>query len=333
MKLGLPVEIVLKIKIIYDILFNKNREYMESFHNRWGDLWKEYYRKNYDTIAEKTKKLKNGMNEESRQLVDTIFERNVFLLPWQKNNKTFLYNIKQAFSAEELQARKIFRKKLRTARKKYRLAADLYDESTFCTKCGFDFLPDKIEESINNKDILDIGAFIGDSALVFNEYSPHKIYSFEPDPNNFALLEKTIAINKLEDKVVSINKGIAEREGNLILHTDLAASTVYNADNKQNGTEIDVITIDSFVAENRLDIGLIKMDIEGAELNAVKGAIETIKKFQPILLIAVYHTPQDFFEIKPLIENIAPNYRFILKKLTPYHPTYETTLIAYPKIE
>ena len=78
---------------------------------------------------------------------------------------------------------------------------------------------------------------------------------------------------------------------------------------------------------------MIKMDIEGAELNAVKGAIETIKKFQPILLIAVYHTPQDFFEIKPLIENIAPNYRSILKKLTPYHPTYETTLIAYPKIE
>ena len=331
MKFGLPVEYVLKIKIIYDILFDKNREYMEAFHNHWGDLWKEYYRRNYDSIDERLGILKNGMDKNSRHLVDTIFDRNVFLLPWQKNNKAFLYNIKLAFTPEEIQMRKTFRKKLRIAKQKYKLADNLYDESTFCTNGGLDYLPNGITERLKEMDVLDIGAFIGDSALIFNQFSPHKIYSFEPDPHNFDLLQKTIALNNLENKIVPIKKGLAAKEGSMTLQTDLAASTVHQTNDLQNGTKIEVTTIDSYVSENNLNVGLIKMDIEGAELDAIKGGLETIKKFQPILLIAIYHTPEDFFEIKPLIENIAPNYRFILKKLTPYHPTYETTLIAYSR--
>lgn len=332
MKLGLPVESVLKIKIIYDILFDKNRVYMEAFHNRWGDHWKEYFRLNYDSIDDKLDDLKNGMDKNSRWLIDTIFDRNIFLLPWQKNNKAFLYNIKLAFTPEEIKMRKTFRKRLRVAKRKYKLADNLYDESTFGTNCGLDFLPEEIVQTLKNKDVLDIGAFIGDSALIFNEFSPNKIYSFEPEPNNFELLQKTIAINNLKDKVVPIKKGIAAIKGSETLQTDLAASTIHTTDQQQDGLKIEVTTIDSFVAENNLNVGLIKMDIEGAELNAVRGALETIKKFQPILLIAVYHTPEDFFEIKPLVEATIPNYEFIIKKLTPYHPTYETTLIAYSKL-
>jgi FkbM family methyltransferase len=332
-RLGIPFEWILKVKIIYDQLFDKSRDYMEAFHNRWGDLWKEYHRENYDSIPEKMQALKKNMPEESQKLADTIFDRNIFLLPWQESNKIFLYNIKAAFTPEELNERKIFRKRLKAARRKYRLAVDLYDESTFGARRGIDYLPGKSINSLEGKDILDIGAFIGDSALIFSELKPRKIYAFEPEYKNYGLLQQTVAINNLNDMIIPVQKGIGDSERRRRLHIDRAASTLLDTGWADETIEIEMTTIDKFVIDNNLDAGLIKMDIEGFELSAIKGAIETIKKFRPILLMAVYHTPQDFFEIKPLLEKSLLNYKYILKKLSPYHPTYETTLIAYPRID
>lgn len=72
------------------------------------------------------------------------------------------------------------------------------------------------------------------------------------------------------------------------------------------------------------------MDIEGAEWDAVHGAVETIKKFRPILLLSIYHTPTDFFQIKPFIEKLGCNYRFVVRKLVPESFIAELMLIAYP---
>lgn len=331
-KLGVPFEWVLKWKIVYDQLFSRDRDYMEAFHNRWGDLWKDYYRDNYIAIPEKINALKNNMPEDSRILVDTIFERNVFLLPWQKNNKIFLYNIKMAFTEDELKDRRIFRQKLKKAKRNYKLAADLYDESTFCTNCGLDHVPSDVKNSIQGRDILDIGAFIGDSGLIFSQFSPRKIYAFEPERTNFKLLQKTISVNNLDEIIIPVPKGIGDKEEKRRLNIDRAASTLFESNAQNDTVEIELTTIDNFANNNNLDVSLIKMDIEGLEYAAVNGAMETIMRCRPILLIAVYHTPTDFFEIKPLLEGNLLNYKYILKKLTPYHPTYETTLIAYSDI-
>ena len=76
-------------------------------------------------------------------------------------------------------------------------------------------------------------------------------------------------------------------------------------------------------------MGLIKLDIEGSELEAIKAAKETIRKFNPILLISLYHHPKDFFEVKPLVETINPDYTFRIRKLDPFQAFEETMLIAY----
>ena len=71
------------------------------------------------------------------------------------------------------------------------------------------------------------------------------------------------------------------------------------------------------------------MDIEGSELEAIKGARNTICKFRPILLISVYHLPKDFFEIKPLIESLGLGYKFMFRKLVFHDPLTEVSLIGY----
>ena len=67
---------------------------------------------------------------------------------------------------------------------------------------------------------------------------------------------------------------------------------------------VETITVDKYVQENNLNVGLIKVDVEGTEQRLLKGAIETIKSQKPILVFSIYHNPNDFFEIKPLIEKL-----------------------------
>jgi len=70
----------------------------------------------------------------------------------------------------------------------------------------------------------------------------------------------------------------------------------------------------------------IKMDIEGAELNALKGAANTIKKNKPRLAICVYHKPEDILEIPVFLSELVPSYQFYLRHHSQYY--IETVLYA-----
>ena len=77
-------------------------------------------------------------------------------------------------------------------------------------------------------------------------------------------------------------------------------------------------------------IGLIKMDVEGVEYNVVKGGLETIKRDKPVLLISLYHTAKDFFEIPPLLKDIVPDYQFRFMNIDIVNPFSEKILVGYP---
>jgi len=65
------------------------------------------------------------------------------------------------------------------------------------------------------------------------------------------------------------------------------------------------------------------------ETKALIGAVETIKEFEPVLAISIYHNPEDFFLIKPWLEKICPSYKFIIKKANPFSLSHEVMLLAY----
>ena len=90
------------------------------------------------------------------------------------------------------------------------------------------------------------------------------------------------------------------------------------------------ISIDDFVIRNNInDIGFIKMDIEGAEPIALEGAIETIKKFRPVLAIAIYHSMEDFINIPRWILNLDLGYELFVGHYTIHRE--ETICFAKPK--
>lgn len=77
------------------------------------------------------------------------------------------------------------------------------------------------------------------------------------------------------------------------------------------------------------NVGLIKLGVEGYELETIKGAFETIKNQRPIWSISIDHLPKDFFEIKPMLEAMNLGYKFSVRKLVFHDLTTEVTLMEY----
>ena len=211
--------------------------------------------------------------------------------------------------------------------KEYGLAHRRFGAGLWFYHYGLKNLPDKVKSYIAGKDFLDVGAGIGDSALMLLEYNPRRIYAYEPMTYDHRSLLKAIAGNGVQDRVVAIKKGLGEREGVIDLNICCGASSMLEGFVAGGRTEqVAIATIDNECRDKT--IGIIKMDIEGFEYYAIKGGLDTIKRDKPVMLISIYHTGKDFFEIPPMLKDAVPEYRFKLVDTAPGGIT-EKILVAY----
>jgi len=137
----------------------------------------------------------------------------------------------------------------------------------------------------------------------------------------------TINQNNLK-KVIPMNLGIGSKEG-FINFTPMGQFGPMSQINKNGKVKIKIISIDKFVSDKEVDVGLIKMDLEGYELVALNGAIDTIKKFKPILLISIYHNPEQFINVIKFVQELKIDYKISIKHLGGAAPISETYLIAW----
>jgi FkbM family methyltransferase len=102
----------------------------------------------------------------------------------------------------------------------------------------------------------------------------------------------------------------------------------YVLSEKQSNTiEIPAVSIDRFVNSKSLTrVDFIKMDIEGAEIEALEGAKETIKKFKPQMAIAVYHELSHYYKIPLYIKNIYPGYKIFFEH---YSPKFDESIMYF----
>ena len=183
-----------------------------------------------------------------------------------------------------------------------------------------------IVEYTNWKDLIDCWSFIWDSALMLNDaLKLDKIYCCEPDSQNYKTLCSVIQINKKSNVIplkiwVWINDEILRFNSWNFWASEVDANWE---------SEIIVKKIDTLVEQEKIKPWLIKRDIEWLEYDSIIWAEKTIKKFRPDLLISIYHTPKDFFEIKPLLESWNLWYKFKIVHCTEWLRNTEIMLLAY----
>jgi FkbM family methyltransferase len=166
------------------------------------------------------------------------------------------------------------------------------------------------KQKIRAGDIIDVGGFTGDSALALSGYTDKKVYSFEPSRMNIEKMRETIRLNGAAG-IVPVQLGLGDREETLLMPEDGAyGSKTFSG----RGEPVRVTTLDEWARGSGADVGLIKVDIEGYEQKFLRGAVGTIKRHRPAMLLSMYHNASDFFEIKPWVEGLGLGYRFKVRR-------------------
>jgi len=168
---------------------------------------------------------------------------------------------------------------------------------------------------------VDAGAFTGDTledvVTMTAGIGCKRYYAFEPDKHNAEQLRLSVQDQNL-NFVDIIAKGLWDRPASLRFSCNDGSRSTINTGGRG---KIEVDTIDSF----RIPATFIKMDIEGAEYEALLGASETIHRHHPNLAIALYHKPEDLLQIPIYIKSLCPDYRLFLR----IHNYFSEELVLY----
>jgi len=174
--------------------------------------------------------------------------------------------------------------------------------------------------SLTKKEILiDAGAYDGDTIDYFIRITNgifDKIYSYELNIENYNQLNKNILKyeQKVQNKIATINAGIWNKNEKLkcTAYGDLDGYQIISELNNDCGDICQLLSLDEAIPEDE-KVTIIKMDIEGAEYNALLGAKRIIKKYTPKLAICVYHKPEDLWQIPILIKELNSNYKIFIR--------------------
>ncbi len=190
------------------------------------------------------------------------------------------------------------------------------------------YFVDEIIKLSKNEVFIDGGAYTGDTIQQLFDLAKKKkviikkVIAFEPDKNNYQILSRFYGKRK---NVVLYNMGLSEKKGTLFFKSDGAAARIVGDENDSTN-KVNVINIDSL--NERDFITFIKMDIEGAEWEALHGARNVIVQNKPKLTICIYHSDEDMLRIIGYVHELVPEYKLFVR----HHSkgNVETVLYAVP---
>ncbi len=208
-----------------------------------------------------------------------------------------------------------------------------------------DYFPTDLFSLTDADHIVDCGGFTGDTVTEFITLRGAgfgQLTVFEADASNFEKL--TATVRKLppecSSKIVRCNQAVGAAPGFVeFVNAGYDASSVIGTRNLSaevdpkraaasaaTVTRVECVTLDAAVGNPPPT--LIKMDIEGAELDALAGCRNLIADRAPILAISVYHTQSHLWEIPLFVADLRPDYRFHLRRYSE-HP-WDTVMFAVP---
>lgn len=163
-----------------------------------------------------------------------------------------------------------------------------------------------------NNVVIDVGAHVGLFTLKSLHEGAAKVVSIEPDPDNLKLLKRNIKLYGAEDRVIVIPKAVGAREGKTMLIRDPSSTggrfttlhpSLYFYEKLSKTctdvTEVELTTIDTILSEiSTSNVSIfVKIDIEGAEIEALKGSETLLKRDKIKLAIAAYHYKDEYLEV------------------------------------
>jgi FkbM family methyltransferase len=187
------------------------------------------------------------------------------------------------------------------------VAAIFHRKSRWASVDGTDLVPIQPGDVV-----IDAGAHVGESTRNALLLGASKVIAIEPEPANLRALRRNLAAQLADGRIVIVEKGVYDHEGVLEFETHKSWDGQFVDEHGAHGGAIErlpVTTIDALVAQLKLTrLDFIKMDIEGSEPYALKGAAETLRRFKPRLAIGTYHRPGDLDAIHQAVMKINPAY-------------------------
>lgn len=192
--------------------------------------------------------------------------------------------------------------------------------------------------------VLDIGAHIGYYTLLAAHLvgNKGKVYAFEPDPENFELLKKNVTINGYSN-VILVNMALSDKTGDSLLFLNdenRGDHRIYDSGDNRQSVQITTVRLDDYFKDKKVSIDFIKMDIQGSEAKAMKGATKLLKRNKTLKLITEFMpkaiaqsgtSPREY--LKLLQKNGFKFYRLDEEKEALVLSTLSKFLVAYPSKE
>ncbi len=271
----------------------------------WEKEFREYFDEN--DIDQKIQNLKKDIDKISCEYIDNFMKLFNFI------EKPCFDGIWTQYDKKLDRECKKFKRKFKQQFRKILKINPFYYMQIY----GLKDLPKEILKNIDGKVIVDGGALNGDTALMFHDNFPNsKIYAFEPIGHFYNTIERLLAQDNCDNKIIPIKKGLGAKQ------EQLEIKYIYTE-------KAQIETLDNFFEKSIEKLGLIKLDTEGFESFIIKGAENVIKRDKPILVIAIYHTPEDFFDLKDKIKTLNPDYKFMIRRSELILPQADLVLIAY----
>lgn len=187
-----------------------------------------------------------------------------------------------------------------------------------------------IFEFIQEECFCDIGAYTGDTLASFIKHYEKwdTYYAFEADKYAYLKLKNRIQGIETHNKIFTYNLAAWNKEDKVYFTSNFGSSTMHSEAEKMEN-EVEAKKLDNILKNRK--ITMIKMDIEGAEYNALNGLKQVIKDNYPVLAISVYHLRDDYYKLTDFIDELfsgREKYKFYMRQYR-YTPT-ETVCYAIP---
>lgn len=153
-----------------------------------------------------------------------------------------------------------------------------------------------LKNNFNSFDnILDIGSNIGNHMLFYcSQLEAKKVYCFEPNKYNYTILSRNVELNNLQEIVTLHNMAVGEKSGRGVEKDFTMMNTGMNRIETGSATDsseknIEIVCLDDF---NYTSIDFVKIDVEGSEIAVLKGAVKTLQRTRPVVMIETFENNQ-----------------------------------------